>query len=504
MESLLHFNLAYILQCSFSEVLEDKAYHGILEALFCAAKLECSTYANALKASSKVKSASRLSECAHLLSLAVRVGVRKLRFKTVRALVEHISQTLPTSDGTYCEPLVADYFKALRAILEYSPHPEHLSKEEWHDAMDFCNTALHDLNQPSSQISLRSLTGARGHGSFSDLPNRSATPDSHGDYHRDTSSRGSRSSFNPQLRGSAEDIVFCVLHLTSVSNAPILERPSITLNALFDLLQISPNLGKPQQAAFESIYSIMVRISTDDTALVLETLRKLYPLIRRHWQAKSAGLKEMLIPMLYGETYLAHLLKSSENGDFKADLLGLLEVLRVEYCKRLEREQLQLDDIDLSDHTFHTDRSMPLNTKACELRLGSQKAEQPWALLHISASIIVAIHSGELLHNIKNGDVNHDPPLKRQRLAGALDDILQLAKAPTASEKLYALQVLVFVFDKLTMDSRTLETIVDLLLPCASDDNGSIASWAMMALTSCVLNAAIYAFEYELTYSIVP
>ncbi len=497
----------HALQSSPSDVLEDKAYHGILEALFCAAKVECSTYANASKSASKTgsktKSASRLSECASVLGLAVRVGVRKLRFKTVKAFIEHVSQTLPMSDGLYCEPLVADYFKALRIVLEYPPHPEHLLKEDWHDAIDFCNASIHDLNNSFIEDGSSFPSGVRGHDSFADLASRSSTPSFHGDSLRNTSSRVSRQRFNPQLRGSAEDLIFCVRHLTSVSNAPVLEKASVTLDALFDLLQMSPHLGNAQQAAFESINSIIVRITTDDTSLVLQTLRKLVPLIRRFWQAKSAGLREMLTSMVYGEIYLNRLLKSDSNGDCRADLLGLLEILRVEYCKRIERDQLQLDDIDLSDHTFRTNRHMPLSTRVCELRLGATKAEQPWALLQNSASILLAIHSESDAYETPNGNADLDPPLKRQKMAGVLDDLLQFTKGPSASEKLYALQVLLFVFDQLTVDIGTLEGILDLLLPCASDDNGSIASWAIMALTWYVTRLLPHQIRFTLTSLIV-
>jgi len=464
-----------------SEALEDKAWHGLLEALFCAAKVECSTYANASKPSSKTTSASRLSECASVLGLAVRVGVRKLRFKTVKALLEHISQTLPTSDGAYCKPLVADYFKALRIVLEYPPHPEHLSKEDWHDVIDFCNASIHDFNVSSSESDSSLSNGFHHHDSLNDLPSRSATPSLHGNHLHNSNSHGS------VLRGSVEDLVFCVRYLTSVSNAPILEKASITLVALLELLEKSSNLGSTQQAAFESVNSIIARISTDDTSLVLQTLRRLVPIIRRFWQAKSAGLRVILTSMFYGEIYLSRLLNSDEDGNFKVDLLGLVEVLRVEYCKRVERDQLQLDDVDLSDHTFRTDRNTPLSIKACELRLGANKAEQPWSLLQMSASILVAIDSNPDVNDLQNGNDDLDPPPKRQRMAGALDDVFRLTKASAGPEKLYALQVLVFIFDKHTVDIGKLEEIVHSLLSCASDDNGSIASWAIMALTWYVL-----------------
>ena len=416
-----------------------------------------------------------------MLDTAVKVGVRKLRFKTVKALLEHISQTLPTSDGTYCEPLIAGYFKALRTVLEYAPHPEHLLKEDWHDAIDFCNASIRDLNHPAIENISSSANGVHNHTSSNRLASRSATPSFHGNRLRDSSSHGS------QLRASAEDLVHCVRNLTAVSNAPIVEKASVTLNGLLDLLEMSPQLGNTQQAALESINSIIIRITTDDTSLVLQSLRRLFPLIRRFWQAKSAGLRAMLTSMLYGEVFLTRLLTSDEDGDCRVDFLGVLEVLRVEYCKRLEREQLQLDDIDLSDHTFRSDRYMPMSIKACELRLGAHKAEQPWTILHMSASILTAISANNGVHEVQNGSADLDPPPKRRRIAGALDEVLELMKASTAPEKLYALQVLLFVFDKLTVDVGDMERILHLLLPCASDDNGSIASWAIMALTWCVI-----------------
>ena len=462
--------------------MEDKAWHGVLEALFYAAKVECSTYANASKPTSKTKSASRLSECASVLDTAVKVGVRKLRFKTVRALLEHISQTLPTSDGTYCEPLVAGYFRALRTVFEYSPHPEHLLKEDWHDAIDFCNACIRDLNLPATETNSSFSRGVDDHGSSTRLASRSATLSFHRKGLRDPGSQGS------QLRGSAEDLVLCVRHLTAAPNAPIFEKASVTLNSMLDLLEMSPQLSTTQQAAFESINSIIIRIATDDTSLVLQTLKRLFPLIRRFWQAKSAGLKVMLTSMLYGEEFLARLLTSDEDGDCKADLLGILGVLRVEYCKRIEREQLQLDDIDLSDHIFRSDRYMPMSTKACELRSGAHKAEQPWTILHLSASILTTIHAKNSVYVMQNGNPDMDPPLKRQRTAEALDEVLELMKASVAPDKLYALQVLMFVFDRLTVEIGDLERILHLLLLCASDDNGSIASWAIIALTWCATN----------------
>ena len=114
----------------YSQELADKSYREILDALFRLTITDCSTYAKTSKDHLKNGTALRLSACAGVMRMVVEMGVRKLRFKTVKALVEHIIRTLPMSNKVYCEHLLADYFKSLSTVLEYHTHSEHLSGEE--------------------------------------------------------------------------------------------------------------------------------------------------------------------------------------------------------------------------------------------------------------------------------------------------------------------------------------------------------------------------------------
>lgn len=470
-----------------SEVLADKSFQKILEALFRVTTNECSAYAKASKSVAKNQSksqasqiAGRLSACASVVRIAVELGVKKFRYKTVKAIVDHITQTVPTSDSGYCEPLAAEYFKSLRTVLEYQPHPEHLSKDEWHEVVDFCNETLHDLNNTSNGKNAHSLNGNSSMDSFSICLSRSATPGTVSD-NGQASSRRARQLVKLNLKSSLEDIVLCLKHLMSASNAPVLEKAQKTLENLCELLTLLSRPGVLLQSVFEAINSIISRIMTDNVDLTLHIIGNLLPHIRRFWETKSRSLKDhMLVSLLYGEVYFFRLVSMDETGDCKPDLHRLFQVFQQEYCKRPEREQLQLEDLDLPDHPLETDR--PLSIQAFELCSAALKAEQSWFLLYISASIVLVLSTWDTVRGRFLEDSTHEHPPKRRKLNSSVDVLLELTKTSEMLDRLFALQVLTFVFDKIVVDIDNLQHYIESLLSCLSDDTANIVSWALLAL----------------------
>lgn len=411
------------------------------------------------------------------MRLAVELGVKKFRYKTVKAIVDHITQTVPTSDSGYCEPLAAEYFKSLRIVLEYQPHPEHLSKDEWHEVVDFCNETLHDLNATSNGKNAHSLNGNSSMDSFNICLSRSATPGTVSDNGHQASNRSSQHLVKLNLKSSVEDIVLCLKHLMSASNAPVLEKAQTTLENFCEILTLSSRPGMLLQSVFEAINSVISRIMTDNVDLTLNIINNLLPHIRRFWETKSRSLKDhMLVSLLYGEVYFFRLVSTDETGDCKHDLHRLLQVFRQEYCKRAEREQLQLEDLDLPDHPLEGDR--PLSIQAFELRSAALKAEQPWFLLYISASIVLVLSAWDA----RGRDSALEHPPKRRKLNSPVDDLLELTKTSDMQDRLFALQVLTFVFDKLVIDIEYLQHYIESLLSCLSDDTANVVSWALLAL----------------------
>ena len=462
------------------KVLGDEGYHAILEALFRVVKIERSS----------TKPSVQLSLCAEIVRIAVETCVKKLRIKTIKAIIGHVTQTLPRFDGSYHGPLVKDYVKTVKAILEYPAHAEHFSRAEWCDLVDFCHETLQDVNG-FSNVNRKSSgfpDGNSSRDSWRGGLSRSSTPGVEIGYRTRASHVSSQENGMSELRESAEDLILCLNHLFFVPHAPVFDKASVVLMMLFNLLDSSFSTSNTQQAAFECINAIMTSIRIDDISLALQTFRNLLPIMQRLWNAKASAIKDhMLKLMMYGEAYFTRLIASDAESDSKLHLENLLEVLQQDYCKRPEREQLQLEDLLLCKTSLVGQR--PSSTKVFGLRPDVTKAEKSWFLLSIYASLIIALDSGlKTGEKVVQADNIENRP-KRRKLTKNLDDIFQCTKSVDTTQRLFALQVLTFVFDKLpTEDDVGLDWNWEVLLPCLSDDSGVVASWAMLALTRCAIH----------------
>lgn len=466
--------------------VSDKGYHTILESLFRSTKFEIAYYARA-NGSSSIKAQSRLATCASLLRIIVEMQVRKLGSETVKAIVGHVCQSLPTSDGAYCDPLVFDYLRALHHLLEYKPHIENLSSEELHATTDFCLALTRDLHQVLAEESLqsslstfRSTDGHKLHSLRFGRPTTSGTADNLvGSLSRDNSQQMAY----PQLQSSAAGIVSCLQHLASVPNAPVHDSASSMLTVLFDLLHSHPNVSTIQHPAFETINSLFPYALTSNIELALHTMRKFVALVRSFWQTRAAGLKEVLLSIfLHGEPLLPLLMSNEETGKFSADLSAVVETFRQEYCERRPKDLLLIEDVNLADYPRLTSFAPPLCCKFASLRPGAIRAEEPWSLLRISAAIIVVLDGGSLSTRKSNDADELDWRLsKRQRLTKQLDEIYNLIRSSHRHLKIYGLQVLAFILERSIFDAADLLGLLKILGPNLSDEDGTIAGWAMFA-----------------------
>ena len=445
---------------------------------------QISSYDRSTKDRAKSQAGSRLSSCADVLLKTVKAGVRKLRYKTVKALFEHITQTLPTTGDGYCEPLIPAYFKILRIVLEYPPHPEHLLKDDWHVVADFCNEAVHDLNHALNDTEASFSHSARDASVFSDVFSRSATPNGQGSSLRKAGNHATQKSGKASLKASAEDIVVCLKHLLAIPNAPIGERAQVNLQTLIEYLQLSPHASHAQQAAFDGVSSIMAHLVTDDIKLTQDTIRSLIPLMSRFWQPKSEPLKDsMLIIMIHGEAHFKQIVQSDESGEFKIDLQDLLEAFKDDYCKRPEREQLQIEDLEFTNAPYHRRDEFPLCLKAFKVRSGVVKAEQPWTLLQITRSIVSALNPYSNVQDRPDVAEDFGPAMKRKKISSSWNNVLLLVKTSQGAAKLHAIQSIAFFLDYQVDNDFTMQCFLDVLLSCLSDTNSIIASWAMLAMS---------------------
>lgn len=84
-----------------------------------------------------VAAETRLSNAMSLVRWLVDQSLVHLNKKVINALFSHLTQTIITSDGKLLRNSM-DYIKALKTIVSYTPHLEHLGSASWESLMSIC------------------------------------------------------------------------------------------------------------------------------------------------------------------------------------------------------------------------------------------------------------------------------------------------------------------------------------------------------------------------------
>lgn len=411
----------------------------------------------------------------------MEVGLVKLRYKTVKALVEHISQTLPTADAGYCEPLLVDYFKALSTLLGYRAHVEHLSPDDWHGVSQFCVETARDLNRPTALHSgdVSSIPGSHS------SRNRSLTKSNPmADQIHSFTSYDSQQLAYPQLQVSNGDILLCLRHLLSAANAPVLEESELVLNLVLDLLSSYAYLSKIQHSLYDIFDSILARIVTNDISLSLRTMGSVIPLIRKTWQRATQSQREPMLSILVrGELLMGHLIRTASRTETREDLSTLLEVMREQYCTRKPKDQLSMEDLDFSSPSS-SESQVCLALNAASLRMCTNKGEEPWYVIHVSAAIYVALETTATTKLEPEENDDFKISFKRRKITRPMDDLLQYVKSTHSPTRVYALQILAFFFSRHRLDNVVAQEVTDLLMSIISNDESLVVPWAILAVAA--------------------
>lgn len=253
----------------------DKAFHKVYEALFQLARSLRSKHVDK-KTNSRSRTSNILASCAKTLLLAVDKGVRKIRIKTVRALVDHVVQTLPIAGEGWCEPLKLPYIQCLKTVLSYQPHVEHLLKDDWIHIVDFCVEALgrfcDEMSTPNTQsasetASFRTLTGS----------SRTSRQRKDEVAIRQRAPEGTTQPY--------KELISCLRQLTIAPNAPVLSRGEDLGLTLIAFLRVpSKSAGIEHIEAFATLSSILAHIVVDAVSLTKMLVAQLLSLIKIFWE----------------------------------------------------------------------------------------------------------------------------------------------------------------------------------------------------------------------------
>ncbi|KAL2017023.1 hypothetical protein VTK56DRAFT_2667 [Thermocarpiscus australiensis] len=463
---------------------DDKSYHSLYEALFRCALLEKESYFGSKKSgkpSATASASARLEKCAEALRMTVRHGATRIKRKTAKAIIDHITQVLPGPDDNYVAPLLKDYVKALSTFLDIPSNVENLaafSAGSWETCLEFCVDALSRYLE----------TGDRDSGSFSRASPAPGTTARSGSV---ATSQGSG-----QIGGQmAVEFLSCLNSLMAAPNAPVGRKADKASNMVLQILQLRQmKIGELQKVAFSTFNIIFRHIQADDVSLSKRLVRDLIPLLSHWWQPRALSrdamlnsIRDEMLKTIYGtRLYLESLLRETADESFFQDVEELLDALWSDYSRREERARLQLDDITFTGMRLPPDHP---HTAVFSLRPYNQAGEQNWALME-NIAILEAAYSRYCQREHSQEHPDDGQPRKRRRMAGSPNRIHQKIQSLDPAVRLSALQLIPFLAkQKQPSLEDIVESITD-LSKCVTAKEGTVASWAMLACSSFAAHEA--------------
>jgi serine-protein kinase ATM len=417
--------------------------------------------------------------------MVVKAGASKLKPKTVEAVVDHITQTLPKAGGDYCEPLTQDYLKALSAVLEPKANVERLKAATWSEVVDFC---LRGISRFSDE----------GNGETFGLPLRSPGVESSHATRSLTQSANvngrNHSKAGIVSRQSVEELLSTLLSLVSAPNVPVLHTSEEIITGIIQFLHSQGSaVSMLHQLAFSILNAVLSFIREDRSNIMISAAEDIIPLISRFWQGKNLAKDEMLnsvrdemlILLFTINLHLERSILNAESLHLAANIEDLLDVMTAEYARRLDRDPLQLEDLDMVNFGTTVVDVAPFRLHVFQLRPHNSRAERNWANLQIIGLFHRLVNIADIQRRLTTNFLENDDdkhPRKRQRTSHDAHRILRPMKAKDEHARLGALQALPFILQNYELSNSDLAELLDHLIVCASEKGGRFASWALLAM----------------------
>lgn len=436
--------------------------------------------------------AERLNACGKALREIVTHGLSKLRPNTVRAVIDHIMDTLPDRHDTFFEPLASDYMQTLVVLFGSPVYVESLAFQVfqvprdnkpntngWIICVDFFVRRICHLLDGADDTSSPGLVGRDSpgpgtarHSSVGPSSARSRLLHQHG------SGQIQRNDLLAPLE--------CLLSLVSASNAPCKLRHQEVSDVVVRILRLHLKLDRLHRIAFAILNRILLQAAGEDVALGLTQTREVVPLLSHWWQPRALDNDELLFAVrdeILKTIHAIHLylnspLQEDSSGDLISQVEDLLDdVLWGEYSQRNHRSRLRLDDLTFSSMTTISEQ---FNTRIFSIRPFAQDAERRWALLEVM-SRLEYICSRYTRSSSQRPTTEEEQPRKKQRISGGSNRIHQKLLSSDVATKLTALQLVPFLLSTNSPEEEDLLSVVEDLMPMIGDKHDLLSSWAMIA-----------------------
>ena len=422
---------------------------------------------------------TRLTKAATAVRSVISRSVFKLGRKTLLAVIDHLTQTLPGPNGDFVTPILQDYVKALTDLLSRQAHVELLARKEgkaWEICVEFLlDVAVYAL--PRDQEA-----GWPSSSRNSPAPGASAVRSTV----RSSSSTQSQKRMAQVDTGPLKDALQGLCYLTSGVNAPLHRWfKDITETTLRILQNTQLSLGSLQSSCFSIINTMFSAMQADEVQSGNNLVKDLMPLMAYWWRAEKVSQDEVIRTLrneisrsiLLMHLHMEHLVLHCHDVPVRSNLESLTEPLWQEYSKRGEAFRLQLMDVNFASHSSRANHpSLPMFT----LRPNSLDSESHWFSVQNLSTL-----EGIILRAARDSPAGKrdesEQPRKRRKMEDRLSRILLRLSSPVVGVRRTALQLVPFLVATDAVDKSDILQLLDPLLLLAGDKDPSTASWALVA-----------------------
>lgn len=501
---------------------EDRNWILVFNALFTTVRTEKAEYAKWLSKGAQPKPAvvKRLVDAANAVRWLVEKAVEYFEEGAMQQVLHHLRDGI-VFKMELVTPIALDYAKAMKCILSFRPHLEHLEDDHWIRLVSLAfNVVLGDPPRASleenmewevdsgdessalaairegeeeeeSDDELPSIQGKRKRGK-SKTPSLSTRPK--------LMARGSKAI--GQISVSLEQVEFVTILsiLLSYAGSPILSpKYSHLPQAVFVRLQRFLNLY-PADSSLLHDYLLALSATLDHLALnrVKDTqrlARNIWGNLVGLWNTKDKRIKEHLIIVI--RSLLPYLtadfgLKSVRDSyDQAGALWKLYSTLEGEAEQRRGIESLNLDSLrlDVSAKVTGARTTEPFIAHTFRAGWSFDSAQAvTWAVLETQADCAAKLY--DLSESMNSGST--PLPLKGEKKRkmdnGILSILFGIQSGSSQHARVFNLQAMLFLIDRhwLSIHHALKLTIVDSLVQLVTTDDTLIQSWAFLCLAAIV------------------
>lgn len=419
----------------------------------------------------------RLIQAANLVRTTAERSVNLLSRRPFLALFTHMT-TLLVHDGRIFERIATDYIKALRTLLSYPPHLQHLDAGSWRTLMRICWAAL-----LGEHVSLEEDEDDDGSAS-------------------DASIVPTRAREQPLSASIANELMTLIPILVASPAAPLLPpaqeqgQPSDAgagsgiLQKIRRYIDQQSSNGPVPLEILRTLNTVLGEMELNSREDFQAASLKLFPQLVDQWIATSRtnlGLREhIVIAMRTMLPFITHdtVKDSDQQGAVRSAMDRFIESVAKESRSRAGIRPLDLDSLQL----------VSVSTQAPPPRRGPFELTGLTAGFEFDASQAVSWAAMELyadccFQTYKKHGVPSTPSAsarKRQRTESTLDKIMHLTLGSDEVTRRIALQIVVFLLNKywkdLAPDAR--DSLRLKLLELLDDEDAMLQSWAYVGLSA--------------------